>query len=216
MAQPQPEPESGSDSEPSTLHLGVHPVNAVKETSQQTSSASSIDIEVEKDIEGDAFEPTNQPTPHATAEKAEGGGGGGGGSAAAVGAPSPVHPMMDPSSFPDGGLRAWLVVLGAACSLFASFGWINGECDFLSLLALSFNDIFSPTCPHGIVVHTSSTGHTDDNATAIGVFQEYYETHQLKEYTSQEIAWIPSLEGFMMFIGGLWVGRAYGSSIHKS
>jgi hypothetical protein len=44
----------------------------------------------------------------------------------------------------------------------------------------------------------------------IGVFQEYYQSHQLKQYTSQEIAWIPSLEAFMMFIGGLWVGRVYG------
>ncbi|ETI25195.1 hypothetical protein G647_04568 [Cladophialophora carrionii CBS 160.54] len=43
----------------------------------------------------------------------------------------------------------------------------------------------------------------------IGVFQDYYQSHQLKEYTSQEIAWIPSLEAFMMFIGGLWVGRVY-------
>ncbi|RMZ88086.1 hypothetical protein DV736_g4682, partial [Chaetothyriales sp. CBS 134916] len=41
------------------------------------------------------------------------------------------------------------------------------------------------------------------------VFQAYYETHQLRDYSPQEIAWIPSLESFMMFIGGLWVGRVY-------
>lgn len=35
--------------------------------------------------------------------------------------PSP----MDPASFPDGGLDAWLVVLGGFCCLFCSFGWIN-------------------------------------------------------------------------------------------
>ena len=35
--------------------------------------------------------------------------------------PSP----MDPASFPDGGLNAWLVVLGGFCCLFCSFGWIN-------------------------------------------------------------------------------------------
>jgi hypothetical protein len=34
---------------------------------------------------------------------------------------------FDPSSFPDGGLEAWLVVSGAFCCLFSSFGWINGE-----------------------------------------------------------------------------------------
>jgi len=26
---------------------------------------------------------------------------------------------------PDGGLRAWLVVLGAWCSMFCTYGWIN-------------------------------------------------------------------------------------------
>jgi len=85
-----------------------------------------------------------------------------------VATPQAVNPM-DPSQFPEGGLEAWKVVLGAACGIWVSFGWIN----------------------------------------CIGVFQEYYQTHQLKEYTSQEIAWIPSLEAFMMFIGGLWVGRVY-------
>jgi hypothetical protein len=30
--------------------------------------------------------------------------------------------MMDPSSFPDGGLQAWLTVGGAWCALFVSFG----------------------------------------------------------------------------------------------
>ena len=34
---------------------------------------------------------------------------------------------FDPSSFPDGGVEAWLVVSGAFCCLFSSFGWINGE-----------------------------------------------------------------------------------------
>jgi hypothetical protein len=30
--------------------------------------------------------------------------------------------LMDPSSYPDGGLQAWLCVLGAFCALFVSFG----------------------------------------------------------------------------------------------
>lgn len=32
---------------------------------------------------------------------------------------------FDPSSFPDGGMEAWLAVSGAFCCLFCSFGWIN-------------------------------------------------------------------------------------------
>jgi len=35
---------------------------------------------------------------------------------------------MGLGDFPDGGLQAWLVVSGAFCCLFCSFGWINGEC----------------------------------------------------------------------------------------
>jgi hypothetical protein len=34
--------------------------------------------------------------------------------------------LMDPASFPDGGLRAWLTCLGGFFCLFCSFGWING------------------------------------------------------------------------------------------
>ena len=34
---------------------------------------------------------------------------------------------FDPSSFPDGGMEAWLAVSGAFCCLFCSFGWINGK-----------------------------------------------------------------------------------------
>ena len=38
--------------------------------------------------------------------------------------PEPAGPF-DPRSNPDGGLQAWLVVVGCACCLFCSFGWIN-------------------------------------------------------------------------------------------
>ncbi|KAL8711111.1 MAG: hypothetical protein Q9220_004492 [cf. Caloplaca sp. 1 TL-2023] len=37
----------------------------------------------------------------------------------------PAFAGFDPSSFPDGGLQAWLAVSGAFCCLFCSFGWIN-------------------------------------------------------------------------------------------
>ena len=31
------------------------------------------------------------------------------------------------SDAPDGGVQAWLVVLGAWCTSFCSFGWLNSE-----------------------------------------------------------------------------------------
>ena len=73
----------------------------------------------------------------------------------------------DPSQFPDGGVEAWLVVLGCFCCLFVSFGWIG----------------------------------------VIGVFQEYYQLHQLKDYSPSKVAWIPALTACFMFLGGSWVGR---------
>ena len=119
--------------------------------SSHTSSTASVHNQNNSDIEKQHSVPINDQNdpsqPAAEAEKA------------------PSLNPMDPSSFPDGGPKAWLCVLGGFCCLIASFGWIN----------------------------------------AIGIFQTYYEQNQLSEYTSQEIAWIPSLEAFCMFAGGSWV-----------
>ncbi|KAI9836008.1 MAG: hypothetical protein M1837_003542 [Sclerophora amabilis] len=43
----------------------------------------------------------------------------------------------------------------------------------------------------------------------IGVFQGYYQIHQLQAYTPSAIAWIPALETFMMFAGGPIFGKLY-------
>lgn len=40
----------------------------------------------------------------------------------------------------------------------------------------------------------------------LGVFQNYYQMHQLSEYSPSTIAWIPSLEIFVMFLPGPIVG----------
>ncbi|KAL3491564.1 major facilitator superfamily domain-containing protein [Aspergillus germanicus] len=71
-----------------------------------------------------------------------------------------------PDGPPDGGLRAWLTVVGAFCGMFVSFGWIS----------------------------------------CIGVFIDYYKTHQLRDLDTSTITWITSLEYFLMFFGGPFVG----------
>jgi len=43
----------------------------------------------------------------------------------------------------------------------------------------------------------------------IGVFQEYYQTNQLSSFSPSTISWIPSLEAFMMFFGGPFIGKLY-------
>lgn len=47
--------------------------------------------------------------------------------------------------------------------------------------------------------------------TSIGVFQNYYQDNQLKQYSPSEIGWIPSLEAFMMFVGGIPFGKIFDS-----
>jgi hypothetical protein len=78
-------------------------------------------------------------------------------------------PGVNPADFPDGGFEAWLVVAGAWCALFCSFGWIN----------------------------------------CIGIFQEYYQKNTLKDLPPSTISWIPSLETFMMFLGGPVFGKIF-------
>lgn len=58
----------------------------------------------------------------------------------------------------------------------------------------------------------------------VGVFQEYYQTHQLREYTASDISWIPALQSrsssshhpnfltmlvFFMLFGGTFVGKLF-------
>ena len=45
--------------------------------------------------------------------------------------------------------------------------------------------------------------------TGIGVFQDYYQTTLLRQYSPSTISWIVSLETFMMFLGGPVVGSLY-------
>jgi hypothetical protein len=42
-----------------------------------------------------------------------------------------------------------------------------------------------------------------------GVLQEYYSTHQLKEHSMDQIAWIGSLASFMQFAGGAVCGPLF-------
>lgn len=88
--------------------------------------------------------------------------------------PAPATPQIGPP--PDGGAEAWLVVLGAFCGLFVSFGWINCRSPLVSMI-LQYTNL-SP---------------------GIGVFQTYYESHQLSEFSTSTVTWITSLETFMMF-----------------
>ncbi|KAL4963680.1 MCT family MFS transporter [Aspergillus stella-maris] len=70
---------------------------------------------------------------------------------------------------PDGGLKAWLVAVGAACTIFSTLGFQN----------------------------------------SFGVLQEYYAAHQLKDESSDAIAWIGSLAAFLQFATGALAGPLF-------
>lgn len=82
--------------------------------------------------------------------------------------PTPHEDDQD-ENFPEGGSRAWTVVLGSFCGQFAVFGIINST----------------------------------------GVFQEYFSTHQLKDYSPSQIGWIFSLSLFLTFFCGLPIGPIF-------
>ncbi|KAF2464760.1 MFS general substrate transporter [Lindgomyces ingoldianus] len=72
-------------------------------------------------------------------------------------------------SFPEGGLRAWLVVASACLMLFPSFGFM----------------------------------------VSIGTLQDYWKQHQLSNYTSRDIGWIPSVFVYLALGLGIWVGPLF-------
>ena len=101
--------ETGMGSETSTLQ--EHKANPPQDTSSTSSlfekdAAPSPDPSIHNDIEKDTYSPDASTEPNA--EKSS--------------ATTPPVGLLDPSSYPDGGLKAWLAVGGAFCSMFVSFG----------------------------------------------------------------------------------------------
>lgn len=71
--------------------------------------------------------------------------------------------------FPEGGLRAWLVVFGSFSAMFMIFGIINST----------------------------------------GALQDYLSSNQLRENSPEQIAWIFSLNLFMVFFCGIYAGGIF-------
>lgn len=65
---------------------------------------SEQQVPVQKDVQDAQADPATEKTDTTTPSS--------------TGPPAPGPP-------PDGGLQAWMVVVGAFCGLFVSFGWIN-------------------------------------------------------------------------------------------
>ncbi|EXJ77776.1 hypothetical protein A1O3_10005 [Capronia epimyces CBS 606.96] len=79
------------------------------------------------------------------------------------------NPTPPSDTFPEGGLEAWLVLVGAFLGLFASFGFM----------------------------------------VSVGTVQEYLHQHQLSNYTSRDVGWIPSVFVYLALGLGIWVGPLF-------
>lgn len=77
--------------------------------------------------------------------------------------------------FPEGGLRAWLVVFGSFCAMFMVFGIVNST----------------------------------------AAFQDYLASNQLRDFSSGEIGWIFSVNLFLVFFCGIYVGNIFDAYGHR-
>ncbi|KAF7370383.1 MFS domain-containing protein [Mycena sanguinolenta] len=95
--------------------------------------------------------------------------------------------------FPDGGLRAWLVVLGTICGSISTQVHLIVNALFSSIKCPSD----SATLMHGVRVPL------------LQVFQAYYEETLLKDTPASNIAWIGSIQYSLVFLPGLITGRMF-------
>ncbi|KLO99489.1 monocarboxylate transporter 2 [Fusarium fujikuroi] len=77
--------------------------------------------------------------------------------------PNPEQPKPG-TEFPDGGVKAWSVVLGSFCGLFVSFGWTN-------CASWSFSSILRSKSVEGLV-----TEHCLMDTGPVDVYDVHYGT----------------------------------------
>jgi hypothetical protein len=83
---------------------------------------------------------------------------------------------------PDGGAPAWLCVLGAWCTSFCSFGWLNSSSPILGFEVCNHDTLLTALFLYA----------------GVGAFQEYYQSGPLRDYSGSTVSWIPSLQIFFM------------------
>lgn len=94
----------------------------------------------------------------------------------------PAPPAMP--NFPEGGTKAWLVVLGCWCTSFASFGYVN-----------SFGSVLEETRSWQKML-----------TVPFRVYETYYLQTFMKGYSPSDVAWIGSIQAFTQFSATLISG----------
>ena len=93
-------PARGSDSTLDSAPVDVEKENHASDTASSLGDHQHIGVAAKGDVEKGLTKPDAEAGPAAPA----------------------IPNFMDPASFPDGGMQAWLCVLGSFCALFVSFG----------------------------------------------------------------------------------------------
>ena len=94
-------------------------------------------------------------------------------------------------TYPDGGLQAWLVVLGSFCGMYLST---------------------QPTHPPALTAQRLTEnprlacyGYMN----SISTYNTYLSTHQLSHYSASSIGWIFSIYIFLTFLCGIFIGPVF-------
>lgn len=96
---------------------------------------------------------------------------------------------------PNGGLTAWLQVLGGFFVYFNT--WLVKTCRIGIDIGIPMKRRKRLTLPYrGLII-------------TFGVFQTYYETHLLGKYSPSTISWIGTIQGFLLIEVGIFSGPLY-------
>lgn len=92
-------------------------------------------------------------------------------------------------TFPEGGLHGWLAVAG---------GYVPLDNPFLNLDArrVPNSRFLTLFCAAGTMQ-------------SFGVYENYYTLNSLSEHPPSDIAWIGSVQGFLLFGGGFFSGQLF-------
>jgi hypothetical protein len=93
-----------------------------------------------------------------------------------------LHEGNDAITYPEGGLQAWLVVLGSFLGTIAAFGMMN------------VSDLFSNIGRNKLTSYQT-----------VGIFHQYLLEHQLSGYNESTVGWIFGVYVFLSFFCGIQV-----------
>lgn len=109
---------------------------------------------------------------------------------------APTRLDLEPEQPPDGGVRAWLQVLGSFI-IFPSA--VLGRYKFSST---RFRKITESPCTRGLVL-------------SFGAFQSHYQLTMLKTHSASTLSWIGTVQCFLLMVTGIFTGPLFDQGYHR-